>query len=184
MEARLQGADLTLARLEEANLMGARLEGANLGGVRLDGANLEGARLEGANLQVARLDGANLSGADFRRSNWLGALKRPALAWGADFRGAQELTQAQLDNVIGDDGTLLPEGNAPDTGEPFHVWNCWETPAPELDQIIAAVGGRSADPAVLRVALLCRPDNPRRKAGTPLALDAPYPEGHPLADRY
>ncbi len=35
----------------------------------------------------------------------------------------------------------------------------------------------------IRAEFLCGPDNPRRKTGTPLALDAPYPESHPLADR-
>jgi uncharacterized protein YjbI with pentapeptide repeats len=194
--ARLEGANLGGARLEGANLSGARLEGANLGGVRLERADLRRARLEGANLAEARLEGAflfearlegtNLRRTDLRRSYWHGASNRASPAQFADFRGARELTQTQLESLIGNAETLLPAGNAPDTGAPFYIWSCWEPPPPDLDQIIATAAGPfadDADRAALRAEFLCSPDNPRRKTGTPLALDAPYPEGHSLAGR-
>ena len=87
--------------------------------------------------------------------------------------------------MIGNAGTLLPDGPS-DTGEPWYVWSCWEQPPPDLDRIVATAAGPVADDAersALRAEFLCGPGNPRRKTGTPLALDAPYPEGHPLADR-
>ena len=119
----------------------ARLEGANLSEARLEGANLRGARLEGANLCRARLEGANLALADLRRSNWAGASNRASPAQFADFRGAQGLTQAQLEDLIGNAGTLLARRHAPDTGEPFYVWSCWEKPPPDLDRIVATAAG-------------------------------------------
>lgn len=71
-----------------------------------------------------------------------------------------------------------------ETGEPWHVWSCWEAPPEGLDALVARIADREfADPEALRADFLCSPDNPRRKTGTPLALDAPYPPDHPLADR-
>jgi uncharacterized protein YjbI with pentapeptide repeats len=192
-QARLEGATLLLARLEGANLWWARLEGANLLWARLEGANLSWARLEGANLLWARLDvadldgarleGANLIGADFRSANWARAHVRSPAQF-ADFRGAQGLTQAQLDHVIGDAGTLLPVHPAPDTGKPYRVWTCWTEPPENLDALLEQTERSDEDArAALRAEWLCGPDNPRRPTGTPLALDAPYPDGHPLANR-
>ena len=177
--ARLEGADLFWAGLEGADLREARLEGANLSDARLEGANLGGARLEGADLSWARLEGADLRQADFRTSKWAGTANRASPAQFADFRGARELMQVRLEDLIGNESTLLPDGPS-DAGEPWYVWSCWETPPPDLDRIVGpfVTAARRAD---LRAEFLCSPDNPRRKTGTPLALDAPYPEGHPLA---
>lgn len=93
------------------------------------------------------------------------------------------LLQSQLEQVIGDRFPLLPD-RMNENGEPYHVWSCWETPPPDFDAILAAAAGPFADEAErdeLRRRFLCGPDNPRRKTGAPLSLDAPYPEGHPLA---
>jgi uncharacterized protein YjbI with pentapeptide repeats len=181
--ARLEGADLREARLEWAYLRVARLEGADLGGARLEGADFVGARLEGADLGGARLEGAHLGWADLRSARWAGAHVRSAAHF-ADFRGAQDITQAQLDHVIGNPGTLLPDHPAPDTGAPYRVWTCWTDPPENLDALLerAELFDEEAR-AALRAQWLCGPDNPRRPTGTPLALDAPYPEGHPLANR-
>ena len=111
------------ARLEGADLVGAQLEGANLGGARLEGANLDGARLEGADLRYA----------DFQRSNWAGASIRASPAQFADFRGAQGLTQGQLDQMIGNEQTLLP-----DTGG-FTIPSCWKTPPDGFDALVERV---------------------------------------------
>jgi hypothetical protein len=161
----------------------ARLEGADLGGARLEGADFVGARLEGADLGGARLEGAHLGWADLRSARWAGAHVRSAAHF-ADFRGAQDITQAQLDHVIGNPGTLLPDHPAPDTGAPYRVWTCWTDPPENLDALLerAELFDEEAR-AALRAQWLCGPDNPRRPTGTPLALDAPYPEGHPLANR-
>ncbi|MCB1372002.1 MAG: pentapeptide repeat-containing protein [Rhodobacteraceae bacterium] len=181
--AGLEAANLGMAQLERADLRGALLERADLRGARLEGANLWLAGLEGADLWLAGLEGADLRRSDFRKSDWSDASTRASPAQFADLRGVLGLTQAQLDNLIGNEGTLLPEGVS-ETGEPWHVWSCWETPPEGLDALVARTAEPVfADPEVLRADFLCSPDNPRRKTGTPLPLDAPYPPGHPLADR-
>jgi hypothetical protein len=82
--ATLTGANFEMADLSEADLSDARLEGANL-----SGADLSAALLERANFQGARLGGANLSGANLAE--------------------ARNLTQAQIDDALGDPLTILPE---------------------------------------------------------------------------
>jgi len=82
--ATLTGANFEMADLSEADLSDARLEGANL-----SGADLSEALLERANFAGARLGGANLSG--------------------ANLTGARSLTQAQIDDALGDALTVLPE---------------------------------------------------------------------------
>lgn len=191
--AMLEGADLSLARLEGANLSLALLEGAVLRAARLERANLREARLEGANLFGARLEGADLCGADFHDANWADALNRASPAQFADFRTSRDLTQSQLEHVIGNEQTLLPDrlngsGRRPHDpmGDAYYVWSCWETPPHDLDAIVARAAGPFADDAErenLRREFLCGPDTPRRRTGTPLALDAPYPDGHPFLYR-
>jgi uncharacterized protein YjbI with pentapeptide repeats len=78
-EAHLINKDDPVISLVEANLQGANLYGAYL----------EGAYLRGANLQEAKLSLANLHGAFLREV--LG------------------LTQEQIEQAIGDEGTTLPE---------------------------------------------------------------------------
>jgi uncharacterized protein YjbI with pentapeptide repeats len=203
--AHLNGANLALARLEEADLSGARMvkadvdfahlvgadlssaqmEEADLRGVWLERADLGWARVKEADLSGARFVGTNLRGADLRGSYWAGASRSTSPIHFADFRGARGLRQAQLDDMIGDADTLLPDGSS-DTGEPWYVWSCWETPPPNIEAIIATAAApfaSDADRATLRAEFLCGPGNPRIKTGTPFPVDAPYPEGHPLADR-
>ena len=86
--AELHGARLDQATLIEANLMGAVLTEADLSDARLEHADLRGARLACAALGRARLKGANLCGTDLRL--------------------AQGLTQAQIDQAVGDHRTALP----------------------------------------------------------------------------
>ena len=191
--ARLEGADLSLARLEGANLSLALLEGADLSAARLEGAVLRAARLERANLREARLEGADLREADFHDANWAGASNRASPVQFADFRTSRDLTQSQLEHVIGNEQTLLPDrpngsGRRPHDpmGDAYYVWSCWETPPHDLDAIVARAAGPFADDAErenLRREFLCGPDTPRRRTGTPLALDAPYPDGHPFLYR-
>jgi hypothetical protein len=96
----LRKADLTDADLTEANLQRAYLNEADLSKARLRKADfteakLQGAKLQGAKLQGADLRGAKLQGADLR---------------GADLRGALNLTQAQIEDALGNKDTKLPEG--------------------------------------------------------------------------
>jgi hypothetical protein len=177
--ARLEGAILSQARLEGAILWGARLEGAHLSQARLEGADLRQARLEGADLSQARLEGADLSATDFRNSNWAGVSNRASPAQFADFRGAQDLFQGQLETVIGNSGTLLPD--YPDAnGQEYSVASCWDVPPPDFEDLLAKAlrfGGSRAD---LLDEWLCGREPPAR-VGTRLPVDAPYPPGHPLA---
>jgi hypothetical protein len=89
--ATLTGANLEMADLSEADLSDARLEGANL-----SGADLSEALLERANFAGARLGGANLSGASLVE--------------------ARNLTQAQIDEALGDPMTVLPAHLSRPTG--------------------------------------------------------------------
>ena len=63
----------------------------------------------GGEPQRGAAGGGEPQNADFRSSNWAGASNRASTAQFADFRGAQALTQAQLDELIGNAATLLPE---------------------------------------------------------------------------
>ncbi len=83
--------------------------------------------------------------------------------------------------MVGSIDTLLPDALAPDTGAPFFVWRCWETPPDGFEAIVATTAAATAlgaDPEAVRADLLC--PGPRARTGTPLAADAPRPEGHPL----
>jgi uncharacterized protein YjbI with pentapeptide repeats len=98
--AELRRARLDQATLTEANLVGAALIDADLSDARLENADLRGADLSGANLAFAALGGARLYGANL---------------CGADLRLARGLTQAQIDQTLGDRGTILPAGLAAPT---------------------------------------------------------------------
>jgi mannose-6-phosphate isomerase-like protein (cupin superfamily) len=88
--ADLANADLTLVNLADAILTGATLTLANL-----RGADLRGADLSDANLLGARLLGVDLVGANLR---------------GANLFTAEDLTSEQLEETLGDERTVLPEG--------------------------------------------------------------------------
>jgi hypothetical protein len=83
--------------------------------------------LERANLTSARLEGATSA----RRSQ-IRELERchGVRPSSQIFAARKDLSQAQLDQVIGNAGTLLPDYPAPDTGEPYRVWTCWTLARP------------------------------------------------------
>jgi uncharacterized protein YjbI with pentapeptide repeats len=95
--------DLTSARLRNAFLRFATLSEADLAGADLSQADLVHARLDQANLTAANLCGAVLDHADFA-----GAKLAKANLSGASLNDAQNLTQAQLGESIGNSLTLLP----------------------------------------------------------------------------
>ena len=136
---------------------------------RLERADLTWARLEGADLKRARLEGAVL--------------------WKADLRAAQYLTQAQLEKVIGNAETLLPDHPAPDTGGPYRVWTCWTNPPDNLERFLERAEPSSEKRrAALRAEWICGLENPRRATGTPCALELTREECldlamNPLANR-
>jgi hypothetical protein len=89
---------LRRASLRFATLTGANLEMADLSEADLSDARLEGANLSGADLSAAILDRADFAGAKFGRVNLAGA----------SLLGARNLTQAQIDEALGDALTALP----------------------------------------------------------------------------
>jgi hypothetical protein len=95
--------DLTSARLRNAFLRFATLSEADLAGADLSQADLVHARLDQANLTAANLSGAVLDHADFA-----GAKLAKANLSGASLNDAQNLTQAQLGESIGNSLTILP----------------------------------------------------------------------------
>jgi uncharacterized protein YjbI with pentapeptide repeats len=108
--ANLDGANLGPANLSGAKLRSARMNGAKLGYANLSGADLHNtdlgrALLSGAKLNSADLGFADLSGADLGGADLSGAKLK-----GADLSGAKNLTQKQLNEACGDEGTELPEG--------------------------------------------------------------------------
>ncbi|WP_170185243.1 pentapeptide repeat-containing protein [Saccharothrix texasensis] len=123
-ELHLQNAKLMGARLERVNLRGAQLRGADLWVARLQGADLRESQLRGALLWITSLQGADLKGADLQGASLNQARLQRARLIGAKLQGASlidaqlqgtrledaELTQAQLDRVVVDDRTVLPEG--------------------------------------------------------------------------
>lgn len=95
------------------NFSFARLRHSSLRFATLTGANLEMADLSDADLCDARLDGANLSGADLSealldRADFAGARLGGVNLAGASLLEARNLTQAQIDEALGDPLTLLP----------------------------------------------------------------------------
>ena len=137
-QAKLGEANLERANLTSARLWNATLEGANLEGANFEGANLEGASLATANLQLANLTSANLTSASLWKATLDGAnleqtnLKQASLEEASleaanatsvireggrnpfvattvtDLRRAFNLTQTQLNQMFGDNLTLIP----------------------------------------------------------------------------
>ncbi len=196
--ARLQGANLTLARLEGADVSYARLEGSFLGAAQLKGANLRRARLDGANLYaaglertkfneawltganlsgawlgradltLARLEGASLGEAGFHSAEWAGASIGASLAHSANFAGGRNLTQSQLDQVIGNDRTILPLDA--ETGEQLYVWTCWAEPPLTMDGLLRHFP--NSQHVELRAQWLCPEGVEPERTGRPEALPA------------
>jgi hypothetical protein len=103
------------------NFSFTRLRRASLRFATLTGANLEMADLSEADLSDARLDAADLSGADLseaivERADFAGAKFSGVNLAGANLLGARNLTQAQIDEALGDGLTVLPPHLAPPEG--------------------------------------------------------------------
>ena len=110
----LTGAQLISADLQNSNLRRARLNGAKLLNADLDRSCLDGATFISADLTDADAIKADFRGADFSDAVLVGARLRYSRFWNADFsgatltdaditgahlRGADNLTQAQLDQA-------------------------------------------------------------------------------------
>ncbi len=184
----LNYADLSSTELSGASFAGAVLVNSDLSGSVLAGANLSGAKLFRAWLFYSDLSGAILDLADLREVDIEDTVTEAAIARAADMRGMLFLTQAQLDGMVGDAMTLLPDTPAPDTGLPYTIPSCRTGFPADLLEIRSGLEQTSRNPVTgvsytegdLTSALICPDNRPPRATGTPLALDAPYPEGHPL----
>ncbi len=105
----LQGAGLYGASLRGANLQQADLLEADLSGVDLQEANLQGADLRSAGLQGADLREADLQGADVRTITGGTGSNGYSMPVVTDLSDTANLNQKQLDTMLGDSGTLLPD---------------------------------------------------------------------------
>ena len=94
--------NFAFARLRHASLRFATLSGANLEMADLTDADLSDARLDGANLSGAELGDAVLERVDFAGARLCGETS------GANLKEARNLTQAQIDEALGDSLTVLP----------------------------------------------------------------------------
>lgn len=108
-DANLTGADLTGAVLTLTNLRRANLGGANLTSAFLTEANLRDVNFTRTILHGADLLGANLMGANVRTVYSALDKKDHTTAEYTDLSRTLELKQSQLDSMIGDSGTIVPD---------------------------------------------------------------------------
>ena len=101
-DACLEGAELDQADLQKADLQKSKMDKA-----KLQEADLQGAKLQGANLQEADFQEANLQGAKLQGANLQGSKLQKANLRGVNLKEVQGLTQAQLEQAIGDKETRL-----------------------------------------------------------------------------
>jgi len=103
--------------LAKIDFRGADLRGADLTGVCLSGAKLHNARLSGAIIGAADLSGAACAGADFaqadaRRGHLPSPMRKAHFRFfgGLNLTKAYSLEQDQIDQLIGDTSSKVPEG--------------------------------------------------------------------------
>jgi len=94
---------MTVLRRRARSFRHGEPEPLDLHETNLQGANLRRAHLQGANLWIARLQGADLFKANLREADLRGA----------DLSGARNVTQAQLQETVGNEGTRLPSDREP-----------------------------------------------------------------------
>ncbi len=90
----LKKADIVLGDFRDTNLQGTDLTSSDLNGAVMTGANLSNANLTKANLVKTCLDGADFTGTNLNQT---------------DLRGAQGLTESQLESAKNSDKAILDE---------------------------------------------------------------------------
>jgi hypothetical protein len=93
--------------MRAVSLTGSRISKADLSFANLSGAELLGVQLQDAQLNYAHLDRAFLNDADMRGASMQGAILTATRLARADLRGAQGLTEGQLDQAYGNEHTKL-----------------------------------------------------------------------------
>ncbi len=155
------------------NLSSSRLRHASLRFSTLTGADLSMADLWDADLSDARLDRANLSGADLtealvERADFAGATLTGANLSSAKLLEVRNLTQAQIDEALGDAFTVLP----PDLTRPA-AWTGALSPVgnekPARFQLDAVQGGVEIAPKRVETVswLVGGPRSARMRSNTP-----------------
>jgi uncharacterized protein YjbI with pentapeptide repeats len=119
-KAQIEEVDLRMGNLARANLYDANLHGSDLRNAFFGEANLDEAWLRAAKAQGARFRGASLVGADLQRADLEGAdlrevnLRSADLTLvnlsGADLRGAEGVTEEQLEQAKSLEGATMPNG--------------------------------------------------------------------------
>lgn len=108
--AKFNHALLNYTYLTSADLTGANLTRAKLNAVDLNGAKLNEAKLNGTNLTGADLTGAYLTGAKINEDTIFIACSCKNIAVkDVDFTKCADLVQEQLDQMLGDGSTKIPE---------------------------------------------------------------------------
>lgn len=177
--ANLFGATLQEANLDEANLANANLAYANLIEVRMFYAILKNANLERADLRQGQLVYVDLRGSNLRNIDWEG-LGINGAVHDADLRGAQNMTQIQIEFLVGNSMTLLPK-YVYDNQVPS-IPDSWENPPPDyVVKLLRKMGIRQTNRRNTWDTLyVCGPGMQPNRTGTPLAVEASYPENHPM----
>jgi Pentapeptide repeats (8 copies) len=158
------------------NFSFTRLRHASLRFATLTRANLEMADLSDVDLSDARLDGANLSGADLSeavldRADFAGTRLGGTNLSGASLLEARNLTQAQIDEALGDALTSLPPSLVRPEGWGRPVSQVVSKP---MASSVVAANGQSALPRGETVSWLV--GGPRRRDGMQPAFSAAVPE--------
>jgi uncharacterized protein YjbI with pentapeptide repeats len=112
----LQAVDFSGAKLGHAYFLEANLQKANFNKAQMIFANFRAANLRGASFKAALLENANFSRADLGNVNLQNANLRQANFWRTNLKGANltdaNLVDASLSDVICDETTILPDGEA------------------------------------------------------------------------
>lgn len=114
-----KGASFASAELQRADFTGADLEGADFGKSELGRAIFDEALITGTNFVSANLSRAHFEKARFAGPiDFSGAFFYLTRIEGIDLSAAKGLTQAQIDQACGDEGTVLPRGLKPSASWP------------------------------------------------------------------
>ncbi|MBL8583701.1 MAG: pentapeptide repeat-containing protein [Rhizobiaceae bacterium] len=114
-----KGINFSSAELQRADFTGADLEGADFGKSELGRAIFDDALITGTNFVSANLSRAHLEKARFAGPiDFSGAFLYFTRIEGIDLSAAKGLTQAQIDQACGDEGTVLPRGLKPSASWP------------------------------------------------------------------
>ena len=100
--------DLSYTNLRGADFSGFQLEGIELSGAHFEWTDLTGAHLANADLDECHFEYTTMDGTDLTDASLDGAVVKDA-----DLSKVKGLVQKQIDSMIGNRGTVLPQGCHP-----------------------------------------------------------------------